>query len=240
MQGGSEWRMGGTGPAPHPMAEMLSPSAISCLTTCQAGGTPHSRAPFSPLVMQIFIGFLTVIEILVCLLLILLILMQRPRQEGLGATFAADAMNSLAGTQATNVLQKGTTWLCGALFVITVLLGALIARNQSGNTKLKLANEPAAVKPVEAPAATPAAATPGNITVTPAGATTAPIKVEATPAAAGAAPAAPTIKVEPAATKPGTPAAPTIKVEPVKPAAAAPVAPTPAAPVAPAAAAPKP
>jgi preprotein translocase subunit SecG len=39
--------------------------------------------------MSILINILLVIEVLICLLLILLVLMQRPKNEGLGAALAA-------------------------------------------------------------------------------------------------------------------------------------------------------
>ncbi|MFZ4767225.1 MAG: preprotein translocase subunit SecG, partial [Roseimicrobium sp.] len=74
--------------------------------------------------MSILIGFLTVLEVLVCLLLILIVLMQRPRQEGLGAAFGSGMMDSLAGAQTTNVLQKGTTWLGAVMIALTFTLAA--------------------------------------------------------------------------------------------------------------------
>jgi preprotein translocase subunit SecG len=172
--------------------------------------------------MSILIGFLTVLEVLVCLLLILLILMQRPRQEGLGATFASDTMSNLAGAQATNVLQKGTTWLTAVLFITTILLGVLTAHHQGADTNLKLVDAPA-VKPVApvtaevkpaAPQAKPA------ISVTPAS-PTAPASTK------------PAITVTPATTAPAkdqSAAAPTKSAVTPTPTPAAPPAPTPAAP----------
>ena len=65
-------------------------------------------APIFAPPMDILIGILTVVEVLVCLLMILIVLMQRPRQEGLGASFGDGAMTQLVGAQTTNVLQKGT------------------------------------------------------------------------------------------------------------------------------------
>ncbi len=61
--------------------------------------------------MDYLIGFLLVLQVLICLLLILIVLMQRPRQEGLGAAFGSGTMDQAFGAQTTNVLQKSTTWL---------------------------------------------------------------------------------------------------------------------------------
>ena len=79
--------------------------------------------------MSILIPLLTIVEVLICLLLILIIMMQRPRQEGLGASFGSGVMDQIAGVQTTNVLQKGTAWLGGALFATTILLASLVAKN---------------------------------------------------------------------------------------------------------------
>lgn len=163
---------------------------------------PHPPI-FAPHFMSILINFLTVLEVLVCLLLILLILMQRPRQEGLGATFAGDAMSNLAGAQATNVLQKGTTWLTAILFFTTIVLGVLISKKQGADAKEKLFE-----------ASTKAATTPAVAPVVPVG---------------KPAPATGAVTIPPAATAP-TVAAPKVTVTPVAPTVAKPVEAPPAAP----------
>ena len=49
--------------------------------------------------MNLVITLLTILEVIVCLLLSLLVLMQRPRQEGLGAAFGSiAAVLASAGT----------------------------------------------------------------------------------------------------------------------------------------------
>lgn len=92
--------------------------------------------------MAIFIGILTFIEVLVCLLLILIVLMQRPRQEGLGASFGDGMMSQIAGAQTTNVLQKFTVYLAVLLFVLTLSLAVLTARQQTAKADVKLYAEP--------------------------------------------------------------------------------------------------
>lgn len=103
--------------------------------------------------MDIFIGILTVVEVIVCLLLILVVLMQRPRQEGLGASFGDAAASQVWGAQTTNVLQKFTVYLAIILFALTILLAVLVSRHQSGSKAPKLFGD---AKPEAAAPAAPA------------------------------------------------------------------------------------
>ena len=91
--------------------------------------------------MSILINLLMVLEAIVCLLLILLVLMQRPRQDGLGAAFGSGVMDQIAGAQTTNVLQKGTTWLGIALFSLAFVLAILISRQDDHSKTIKLVDE---------------------------------------------------------------------------------------------------
>lgn len=106
--------------------------------------------------MDIFIGILTVVEVIVCLLLILVVLMQRPRQEGLGASFGDAAASQVWGAQTTNVLQKFTVYLAIFLFAITILLAVLVSRHQTGSKAPSLFGD---AKPAAAAAAAAAAPT---------------------------------------------------------------------------------
>ena len=63
--------------------------------------------------MSILINFLLGIYVLVALLMIFVILMQRPKSEGLGAAFGGGVTENLFGAQTTNVLTKFTSWLAG-------------------------------------------------------------------------------------------------------------------------------
>ena len=58
--------------------------------------------------MQIVINILLVIHVLVSLLIVFLVLMQRPKNEGLGAAFGGGVTDNLFGAQTTNVLQTIT------------------------------------------------------------------------------------------------------------------------------------
>ena len=58
--------------------------------------------------MNLLINFCLVVFVLVCLLMMLVILMQRPKSEGLGAAFGSGVTENIFGAQTTNVLVKFT------------------------------------------------------------------------------------------------------------------------------------
>lgn len=94
--------------------------------------------------LNVSITALVVIYVFVCLLMVLLVLMQRPKQEGLGAAFGANTTDQLFGARTTNVLQKGTVYMAVMFFVLTLTLAILV---QKKNAFVSLAKPPA-----EAPA----------------------------------------------------------------------------------------
>jgi preprotein translocase subunit SecG len=87
--------------------------------------------------MSILINVLLGAWILVALLMVLVILMQRPKSEGLGAAFGGAVTENIFGAQTTNVLVKFTAWLAGIFFVVTFLLSILYARKASGDSALR-------------------------------------------------------------------------------------------------------
>ncbi len=130
--------------------------------------------PFAilPVPMSILINILLVVFALVALLMILLILMQRPKSEGLGAAFGGGVTDNIFGAQTTNVLTKITGWMAGLFFTLTFILSMLYARQSgsSGNLRQELmkgegptANAPANI-PAALPAATAAVGAPGSVT----------------------------------------------------------------------------
>lgn len=192
--------------------------------------------------MDILIGILTVVEVLVCLLLILIVLMQRPRQEGLGASFGDGMMNQIAGAQTTNVLQKFTVYLAVALFILTLGLAMLVTRKQSLKSSTRIFSEPPPPAVIETPkvevkpadAAAPATEDPKAAEPTKPAA-------EAPKAAEPAKPAdAPAMKEAGDAASSTPPAASSAPVEAPKPAVVAPATTATPAPAVPAAPAPKP
>ena len=180
--------------------------------------------------MSILIGFLYVVEVVVCLLLALVVMLQKPKEGGLGG-LAGGMGEAVFGANAGNVLIKVTAWL-GAIFLINTLVlarftsksdphaGSVMAGEQAPVQKeavpQPLSLDPEAFKQTPAPAAAPAAQPPAPA---PAAKPAAPA-----PAAKPAAPAAPAKPASPApAAKPAAPAAAPAKPAPVpaKPAPAA-------------------
>jgi preprotein translocase subunit SecG len=109
--------------------------------------------------MNLLIDLLSVFFVLVALLMVLVILMQRPKSEGLGAAFGGAVTENIFGAQTTNVLVKFTTWLAGIFFALTLGLSVLYAHRGTGGESafrrelMKQQGAPAA-SPVPAPAAT--------------------------------------------------------------------------------------
>ena len=117
--------------------------------------------------MQLLINFLLAIYVLVALLMLLVILMQRPRSEGLGAAFGGGVTENIFGAQTTNVLVKITAWLAGIFFALTFVLSILYAHKTSGDSALRreLLKQQAAPEPSVAPSPakpSPAASTAPN------------------------------------------------------------------------------
>lgn len=181
--------------------------------------------------MSVLIGFLYVIEVVVCLLLALVVMLQKPKEGGLGG-LAGQMGEAVFGADAGNVLIKATIWL-GTIFLVNTLLLARLT--STIHSKSVMAGEKPAAPiqrqmpqlptdippaPAPAPVAKPAAPAP------------APAPVAKPPAAPTAKPAAPVAKPAAPAPKPvAKPAAPA-----PKPAASAAKPPAPVAkPAAPAA-----
>jgi preprotein translocase subunit SecG len=127
--------------------------------------------------MSIILSLLIALHVLVCAFMILVVLMQRPRSEGLGSAFGGGITDNVFGSQTTNVLAKFTTWMGIAFFAITLLLSILTAKANSGKSAIqkKLLSEPVptavstpAPAPVSTPEATPAVEATPVVEATPA------------------------------------------------------------------------
>jgi preprotein translocase subunit SecG len=120
-----------------------------------------------PVPMSTLISILLVAFTVVSLLMVFVILMQRPRSEGLGAAFGGGVTENIFGAQTTNVLVKFTTWLTGIFFAITFVLSVLYAHQVTGDTALRrellktqTAPAPTAARTSPAPSSAPSAAAP--------------------------------------------------------------------------------
>jgi preprotein translocase subunit SecG len=128
---------------------------------------------------------------LVAVIMVLVILMQRPKSEGLGAAFGAGVTENIFGAQTTNVLVKFTTWLAGIFFVITFGLSVMYAHRSTAGSAFRrelmkqqagsqTSPAPAAAKP--SPATSPVQSSPGASTAPSTGASLSPAS-SASPAA---------------------------------------------------------
>jgi preprotein translocase subunit SecG len=165
--------------------------------------------------MSILLNLLLVIYVLVSLLMILVILMQRPKSEGLGAAFGGGVTENIFGAQTTNVLTKITGWLAGIFFFLTFALSVLYARQtrvSSGLRQELMKNAPAAAAAPAAPAQNaPAVGAPGTVTnPTPGGDATANEGNPPTPAdqAVGVIAPPPALEAQPAQPAPSAQATP--------------------------------
>jgi preprotein translocase subunit SecG len=146
--------------------------------------------------MSDFLLYASVVALfLVCILVVLVILMQRPSANaGMGSALGGGAAETVFGGESANVLSKMTTALTVILFVLSFgLYLGFVAREKP----VAKALDAKSTAPVASPAA-PAAAVPAA-PVTPA---------VTTPAAPAAAAAKPQSTPAPAATTPAKPAAP--------------------------------
>lgn len=153
--------------------------------------------------MTLVINILLGIYVFITVLMILVILMQRPKSEGLGAAFGGGVTENIFGAQTTNVLTKFTGWLAAIMFLLTFVLSILYARK--ANTPSNLSRELAAGQtPVPVASATPI---PGaSIAASPAGSATPTTSPNHSPAAVASTTVSPapatSSSVAPAATAP--------------------------------------
>src|SRR6478672_8587704 len=104
--------------------------------------------------MALLINILLGVYVFTALLMMLVILMQRPKSEGLGAAFGGGVTENIFGAQTTNVLTKITGWLAAIFFLLTFVLSILYARkaNTPSNLRRQLTE---GMTPVPVASATP-------------------------------------------------------------------------------------
>jgi preprotein translocase subunit SecG len=116
--------------------------------------------------MLLFIGLLTAVLVVDCLLLVLLVLIQLPKKEaGAGLAFGGGATDALFGAGSGNALTKITKYAAIAFFVLLIIISVL-QTNQYHSTSMgftkaveeqnKAATLPPPVTPAASPVAVPA------------------------------------------------------------------------------------
>ena len=138
--------------------------------------------------LTILINFLLAINIIVCVLMILVVLMQRPKSEGLGAAFGGGMTENLFGAQTTTVLTNITRWLGGIFFALTLILSILYSQQAKQSVKSSnLMELEKQAKPISAPAVP--SVSPASATASPTAAATAAVPEAKAAPAASASPA---------------------------------------------------
>lgn len=161
--------------------------------------------------LSISINVLLLIFVFICFLMTLIILMQRPKQEGLGAAFGGGVTDQVFGARTTNVLQRGTVYLGSLFFILSLVLSVLIG--QKNKTFKVVTDKDLAPKVEEVKPAAPAVETaPKSLSEelpaddkTPTDAAPAPFE---TPPGDAAQPDAPLGVTPPVATPPAEPVSP--------------------------------
>ena len=115
--------------------------------------------------MSILIGCLYVIEVIVCLLLALVVMLQKPKEGGLGGAIGGGMLEASLGADAGNVLIK-TTAILGAIFLANTLVLARLTSTVHARSLMAQEAEPTAEQapalPMAAPELPAAPATPAE------------------------------------------------------------------------------
>ena len=93
--------------------------------------------------MSIFIGFLYVVEVVVCILLGMVVMIQKPKEGGLGGAIGGGMMEAALGADAGNVLIR-TTAILGAIFLLNTLVLARLTSTVHSRSLMAREAEPAA------------------------------------------------------------------------------------------------
>lgn len=174
--------------------DLLAGSLRNTFTT----GSPHSIFP-TLMWLSIIIPILLSILAIVCILLTLVVLMQRPKNEGLGAAFGSGMTENIFGAQTATVLTKATVYLGCIFFGVTLLLTVLTARQSAERRVGVLENEvrKTAVPPTAKTAVAPTASVSPQASSSVAPSANPAASVTPAPSVNGAASATPVASVSP-------------------------------------------
>jgi preprotein translocase subunit SecG len=142
--------------------------------------------------MNILIGLLTAIHIIVAVFLIVLVLMQKSHEQGVGAAFGGGMTDTVFGGGTTTALVRMTIWCACILLATTLVLAVLHSHRGRSTAGTSIMQRTLATMPA-APASQPGSSVP----LEPSG----PATTSATPAGQ---PAAPTASPPPANDTAGT------------------------------------
>ena len=114
--------------------------------------------------LAILRSVLLIVEVLAAFLLVVVILAQKSKDQGLGMAFGSGMGESLFGSRAGNVLTRMTITLATVFMLTTIVLGVLFARGKSGSGSVmdRAASQPMAPAAPMAPAQAPAPMMPSD------------------------------------------------------------------------------
>ena len=109
-------------------------------------------------ILSILKSVLLIVEVLAAFLLVVVILAQKSKDQGLGMAFGSGMGESLFGSRAGNVLTRMTITLATVFMLTTIVLGVLFARGKGGSGSVmdRAASQPMAPAAPMAPAQAPA------------------------------------------------------------------------------------
>lgn len=85
--------------------------------------------------MEILRGFLVFVEVVTCVLLVCVILLQKSKGQGMGLAFGAGVGEALFGAQAGNVLTKTTAVLAVIFLLNTTILSLMGAGHRAAASR---------------------------------------------------------------------------------------------------------
>ncbi len=106
--------------------------------------------------MQILIVLLYVLEVLVCFLMGGVIMLQKPKDGGLGVSFGGGMGEALFGAQMGNVLTK-TTIILGAVFLLNTLVLSRLTSHSGASVMEGVRTPPPAAQQGAVPFSQPSA-----------------------------------------------------------------------------------
>lgn len=103
--------------------------------------------------MNFWIGILTAIHVLVALFLIVLVLMQKSSEQGVGAAFGGGVTETVFGAGTTTALVRLTIWCACLLLATTLILAVLHShRTKTGGSLMRRSLTTIPVAPATSPA----------------------------------------------------------------------------------------
>jgi len=88
--------------------------------------------------MSVLIGLLTAVHVLVALFVILLVLMQKSSEQGVGAAFGGGMTETVFGAGTTTALVRMTIWCASLLLATTLMLAVLYShRTKTGGSLMR-------------------------------------------------------------------------------------------------------